>query len=302
MSLRIENESKKNSIIELIRFLAACKILCSHVGAPWAKHVFVLPIFLIFSIVFTVNSRLSISAQRKKAFERIMLPWFFWSAVYQLARIARSIIFRSPMSGEFHWWILVTGTSATLWFLPYAFFSNMAVLYAVKRYHLKPAHGNSRALALCGGLLLFASSLILPGIQDQYPYYHWTYLAPAILIGMLFTSFYFDYAKLIFANGLWIVILCSIGAIAFNWKIGFSYLTAIGICSFVFSFKFSRSIRAFDYLGKLSYGIYLVQTLTSSVWMQLGFPKGSGNLLLLTLVSSIFVTALLHKTVFRRFV
>jgi peptidoglycan/LPS O-acetylase OafA/YrhL len=298
----MENDSKRNSIIELIRFLAACEIVCYHLDAPWTRYVRVLPIFLIFSIVFTVKSHLSISDQRKKAFERILLPWLFWSAVYGLARIARILIFHSPISKEFQWWMLLTGTLGALWYLPFAFVSTMAVLHFVRRFHFKLTYRSGHIIALCSGPLLLASAMILTKYPGHFPYEQWVHLAPVILIALLFLSFYYDFFRLVFSHGLWIVILCCIGVMALNLKIGLSNLVPILVCAFVFSFKPSRSFKLFDYLGKLSYGIYLVHMLVSSIWIRLGFPQRSYSLLFLTLVTSILATALLHKTAFRKFV
>jgi peptidoglycan/LPS O-acetylase OafA/YrhL len=298
----MENDSKRNSIIELTRFLAACEVVCYHVDAPWSEYVRVLPIFLIFSIVFTVNSRLSISDQRKKAFERIMLPWLFWSAIYGLARIIRPMILHSSPGDEFHWWIFLAGTAQALWYLPFAYVSNMTVLHFTRRFHFKLTSSNSHLIALCGGLLLIASAVIVPKIYGHFPFDQWIYLSPVVIVALLYSSFYYSFHKLAFSYGLWMVILCCIGAMALHWKIGLTNLGPILLCALIFSYKPSRSFRFFDYLGKLSYGIYLVHTLASYVWNYLGFPQRSYSLLFLTLVTSILATALLHKTMFRKFV
>ena len=293
--------SKKNSIIELIRFLAACEIVSYHVDAPWSRYVSVLPIFLVFSIVFAVSSKLAAKAQWKKAFARIIQPWLFWSAAYGLARIVRIIIFHNPTGSEFHWWMLASGTTIHLWFLPFAFLSNMAVLHFFKQLQLKLTPRNSHIIATLGGLLLLISTMILPKVEDILVLKEWIFLAPVILVGLLFSSFYYSYSRLMFAHGLWIVVLFCIGIMALNRRIGLAYLSPVIICSFVFSYKPSGSSNFFNYLGKLSYGIYLIHMLVWYPWTHLVIEQGSMELLLLTLFPLIVVTALLHKTIFRKF-
>lgn len=293
---------KKNSIIELIRFLAACEIVSYHTEAPWSQYISVLPIFLIFSIVFTVSSRLAFKAQWKKAFARIIQPWLFWSGVYGLARIIRIIIFHNPISEEFHWWMLASGTTIHLWFLPFAFLSNMTVLHLFKRSRLNLTSRNSHIIAILGGLLLLMSTMILPKVEDILLLKEWIYLTPVVLVGLLFSSFYYDYSKLMFAHGLWVVVLFCIGAMALDWKIGLAYLGPVILCSFVFSYKPSNSTHLFNYLGKLSYGIYLIHVLLWYPWSHLGIEPGSMKLLVFTLFPSIAVTAILHKTALRKFI
>jgi len=231
-----------------------------------------------------------------------MQPWLFWSAVYGLARIVRIAIFQNPISGEFHWWMLVSGTTIHLWFLPFAFLGNMAVLHFFKQLQLRLTFRNSHIIATLGGLLLLTSTMILPKIGDTLVLKEWAFLTPVILVGLLFSSFYYDYSKLMFGHGLWIVILFCIGAMVLNWRIGLAYLSPVILCSFVFSYKPSGSSNFFNYLGKLSYGIYLIHIMVWYPWNYLGIKQGSMELLFLTLFPSIMATVLLHKTVIRKFI
>ena len=157
-------------------------------------------------------------------------------------------------------------------------------------------------IAVFSGLFMLMSAIILPRIHNKFPLEQWLYLTPVILISLLFSSYYYSYFRLIFVQGLWIVILCCIGAFVLHWKIGLAYLGPVLICSFVFSFKPSGSNNFFNYLGKLSYGIYLVHILFWYPCIYLGFKEGSMQLVFLTLISSILATVLLHKTPIRKFI
>ena len=108
-----KDKRTRNSIIKLIRFLAACEIVCFHADAPWTQYVRILPVFLIFSVVFTAKSHLTIAAYRKKAIQRLIVPWLFWSAVYGFARISRILIFHSPISHI--WSTYCSGMCAPIW-------------------------------------------------------------------------------------------------------------------------------------------------------------------------------------------
>ncbi len=294
--------NKRNSIIELIRFLAACEIVCFHVEAPWGAYARVLPIFVIFSVVFSITSHLTFSAQLRKAFKRIVLPWIFWSAIYVLARIARALVLHAPVSSAFEWWMPVVGGAGLLWYLPYVFLSNMGTLYIVRCFGLMRIAQRGYPIAIFSGLLVLTSAAVYPGFSEHFPFAQWLYLFPAVLIGLLFSSYDFKPFKLIFARGVWIVAICSIGALALSLSIGLAYCIAICVVLFAFSYRPPAPNKCFDYLGKLSYGIYLVHILLKWTGLYLGIPPHSYPLLLFTLITSILAVSLLHKTPLRKFI
>ena len=65
-------------------------------------------------------------------FNRLMVPWLVWSAIYGALKILQAILEGRPVASEFEPWMLSTGPSIHLWFLPFAFMALVA-LSAVPR-------------------------------------------------------------------------------------------------------------------------------------------------------------------------
>src|SRR5512139_2498633 len=87
-----------------------------------------------------------------------------------------------------------------------------------------------------------------------------------------------------------------------DWRVGAAHMTAVGVCSFAFSYKPVRSYGALNYLGKLTYGVYLIHMPVISIGEHWGISRAHDTLLLFTPFFSIVLTSLLHKTPLRKFI
>lgn len=290
-----KKKKERNPVLELVKFLAICEIVCFHAKAPWSQYIYVLPIFMILSISFVANSTSPISIQLKKSFKRFLMPWIFWSAFYAVLKIIQALIGGYSIQDEFNWSMLIAGTAIPLWYLPYAFISLNLVFFIIKHFNFKLNTKNSHLIAIFGGIVLLISSFFFPIVKENYPFGEWLYLLPAIPIGMLFSSFYYKFLKLQFNYGVWIVIIISIIAIYFDRRVGSAHLFASCLCSFVFSLEPPKANSFIYYLGKISYGIYLIHSLWIAILLYLGIKLSSYELVILSLISSILSVAAIRK-------
>lgn len=147
--------------VDRVRLLAAIGIVWFHTeGAPY-RHVGYagLPIFLLifFSLITNRTPTDPTLGFLRRRWDRLLMPWLFWSVLYGLLRIAQAICFgdvasfREMLSME----TLLVGTHVHLWYLPYAFLSGFLV-YAVNRRTLKIDH----TVAVYGGTAIGVILLI----------------------------------------------------------------------------------------------------------------------------------------------
>jgi peptidoglycan/LPS O-acetylase OafA/YrhL len=166
---------------EYLRVLAAFGIVCNHVSSPslhWGG-AFGLWIFLLIS--FTLLAR-SVPGQAPAAFagakaRRVLLPWLFWSAFYLLWGLWHFLRHGVPF---FEPWMLFTGFSLHLWYLPYLFLASIAL-------HL--ARRSSAAFDQSAGVLLITVTglvmLAADGMWHTYtpPFDQWSTAVPLTLFG-----------------------------------------------------------------------------------------------------------------------
>lgn len=119
-----EAKSDRNGTVEIARFIAAIGIVWFHEHTPFRDIAIAgLSTFFVFLIFFSMrrhgtNDTL-FDAVRQNAL--LIKLWIVWSIVYAIARIAAAIATGKPIGGEFSTWMLFTGPSLHLWFLPFSF-------------------------------------------------------------------------------------------------------------------------------------------------------------------------------------
>lgn len=161
-----QQPARSNQSIEALRILGAIGIVWFHLQLPmaWAAYA-ALHVFVIWAVYF--GARFPIRRQ----FIRFMLPWFFWSAVYGAAKIAQAIKEGISLGEEFSLWMLFTGPSIHLWFLPFCF---VALVLAHK----------ARSLPSWLAPLFMVISVILAALAPNHvPFTQWSHVLPAAALG-----------------------------------------------------------------------------------------------------------------------
>ncbi len=114
---------------------------------------------------------------------RLLLPWVIWSAIYAALKLGLMAIERRHVGNLFAPFMIVTGTSLHLWFLPYAFVASLC-LPPVRQLAIglrRPAF-----LLLMAAILLASLMSFLPALHHQPdpPWAQWAYGLPSLVAGL----------------------------------------------------------------------------------------------------------------------
>lgn len=158
----------RNGLVDYCRLIAAFGIVWFHTEAPGYRIAYAAVPFFI--VLLSLPSRSSLGDRAR----RLLVPFVIWSGIYAALRVSSAF---HEGTGLFDWWepwMLLTGTSIHLWFLPFAFL--VAVVAPLLR-------GTKLVLALP---VLAAGVLAFLGGPLGYPWYQWSFgLIPA-LVGFAF--------------------------------------------------------------------------------------------------------------------
>ena len=177
--------SYRNGSVEIMRLVAAAGIIWFHAHA--ALHMVsyaALSLFVVFLIVLPLQRPLpaSLASYARDRADRLLRPWLIWSCIFTGLKVAQAKIEGRPLASEFDWTMLLTGSQAHLWFLPFGFVCSV-VGSAVAR---KTNRGSRMAFAT-SVLLAIASGPAISMALDQglsAPLAEWTYGLGAVFFGM----------------------------------------------------------------------------------------------------------------------
>jgi peptidoglycan/LPS O-acetylase OafA/YrhL len=166
---------------EYLRILAAFAVVWFHAGArpfhwPAASGVYV---FLLISLVLLAwpPPKKPLAAFASGKFRRVMVPWMFWSLLYLLLGLARSWRHGTPF---YEPWMLWTGFSLHLWFLPYLFCASVALYWMRQGRPFFDGPTGFASLAAVGLVLLAANGVLRP---ETPPLSQWMVAVPVTLLG-----------------------------------------------------------------------------------------------------------------------
>ncbi|MCP4133882.1 MAG: acyltransferase [bacterium] len=293
----------RKSSIEILRFLACCGIVWFHAGAPGSYVAYGgLPVFMILSVAFAAQKQMSFSAQFTVSSKRILLPWIFWSGFYALAIVGEAFISKTPLTAKFHSWMMFTGTSLHLWYLPVAFVTILLISLVKSAVSFKPRSWYSIFWALISSGLLLYISWIYDRVNDVTPYAQWIFLAASIPLGLFFAAARSrSLVGFIFRDGMWLLLVsCAIPLFFGLDRIALPYLVAILGCTIAWIFNNFESPFVTK-LGNLTYGVYLIHAIFISIWIRIGIEGRSAALIIVVIITSLIGSYIIQKTPFRRF-
>lgn len=176
---------KRSASLDYARFLAAIGIIVFHVGTVGASIAYAaLPFFLLLLMVvaFPAADRLAFKAYARTRAIRLLRPWVIWSLVYGILKLADAGLTETTLQSEFASWMLLTGPSLHLWFLPFALAACLVV------WPLAKFSGSlsTRSQVACAALGVVLAVLIAWAFRDLVPtppFAQWLFALPAVALG-----------------------------------------------------------------------------------------------------------------------
>lgn len=106
----------RNGSIDLLRLAGAAGIVLFHLGLPggWIG-LSALPMFVLLAVYYGADRSPAALAQR------LLVPWIIWSGIFGLAKLGQALAAGQAIGHEFAPWMMLTGLSLHLWFLPFVF-------------------------------------------------------------------------------------------------------------------------------------------------------------------------------------
>ena len=237
-------------------------------------------------------------------FQRLGIPWLFWSIIYILAKCGKALWQRNPQIFEFQPYMLLTGVSVHLWYLPFALVITILIDYASRKEILPVKRGMVFFYILLSILLFVACSFLIRITMGIVPLSQWVFIIPAIPIGMVLAS-----TSMGKRNSFFILLvffaLMAITSYILSIK-GYDgliipYLVGTAGCIVAWTIR-SRNNRSINRLSKLSFGIYLIHPMLLAA-LHIRYPNLSDIVLVFLLYgSSMAVTWVIHRTPLRIFV
>jgi len=156
---RMLRGSPRYPLLDALRIVAMMDIVSIHVTEQYLLRGAGLPVFIIVAIALGVRKpgltppgQLPDAAHRRAW--RVLWPWLVWSAFFAADRAFWTWLDpRKTPSDYFYPWMLAGGTAMHLWFLPFIFVAELAVLGLLWPLRKLPAGvvvGGALALALGG--------------------------------------------------------------------------------------------------------------------------------------------------------
>lgn len=261
----------RNHGIELLRFVGAGAVVWFHLHLPgsWAAFA-ALHLFVILAVYFGAGRPL------ERHLRRLMLPWLFWSLVYGAAKLAQAQVMGTSLADEFAPWMVLTGLSVHLWFLPFTF----VVVALNTRLHPLPVWAPP--------LLMGVALVVMRLGPYPTPVAQWVHVLPAAVLGLWMAT----------RAGPLIPLAVTATLAAALWVAGFGKgieqtAIAAALCLIVFLVPL-RSNPVTSALASLSFGVYLVHPLVVALLMAVGIG-GPGVLFVATLGLSVLLSAAMKR-------
>lgn len=300
--------SPRLAAVEWLRLLAIAAVVFLHLdaGPLWMAMAGVM-CFVSLMTAFTASSTLRRNPTELISLraQRLLVPWFLWSGVYAVAKMADAVVKHEPLTTLYEPWMLFAGSSLHLWFLPWAFVVCVVVgvWFAQRKFYhqSESAWWGCILLAIC---LYIVSTHVYPILHRNgiSPPHLWILYTPAVAVGLALARIPPGVST---STPKLIALVSGIG-LAGTEAVMYGHATvaiAMTLSAFLCALAWhiplvagSMTVR----LGSMSYGIYIVHLLVARILSRL-VPgmDGEGRALIVLILSGLFV-ALLQQTPLRR--
>ncbi|QIE55580.1 hypothetical protein G5B40_08995 [Pikeienuella piscinae] len=179
---------------------------------------------------------------------RLLTPWLIWSAIYGALKMADAIASGHPLSDEFDWWMLTTGPSIHLWFLPFGF--AFVALAQVLESTI------ARVAVVVIGFIVFWR---VGAVSLSPPLREWMFVAPAAIVGLAMR--WWSPSLVLALAVVAVVLAASLGPGPMTvWKLG---IAALVVLAAILAAR--PGTPDSTWLGSPSLGIYLIHPAVAAV-------------------------------------
>ncbi|RKS13312.1 acyltransferase family protein [Flavobacterium sp. 120] len=163
---------ERNSNIDLVKFICAFGVICIHTNSSTANAALIVefflplcvPFFLLSALVFFIVGlkKPDLYSLANKISTRIIIPYFFWTAIYFLLIVMKHLAKNESYSND--WWkILFFGESAVqLYYIP-----KMLIMEGIALSVVLLLNQNNKRRYTGAILFLFSSAWLLLGIKNK---------------------------------------------------------------------------------------------------------------------------------------
>lgn len=126
--------SPRYPVLDALRIVAMMDIVSIHVTDKYLFWGMGLPVFIIVAVALAVRKPAlprwdELPGAARKRAARVLGPWLVWTAFFGVNRVLWASLDPSKaIDGLFYPWMFAAGTSIHLWFLPFIFVAELAVL------------------------------------------------------------------------------------------------------------------------------------------------------------------------------
>lgn len=242
--------SQRDGMVDALRWIGSIGIVVFHIGmyGGWIGYA-ALPMFVTFLVLFGCDRPIAERATR------LMIPWVGWSVLYGLVKLGDAITAGIPLREKFHLWMVLTGPSLHLWFLPFC------VLFLALAKRL-----NGWSLAVVGtvvsvGALWISNTFVLP-----IPLAQWSFALPAAFLGLYLARSPWPARVAAFHALTWAI------AWALGWAVAAPQLAIASACiALVQIMPLIPESTVTRWMASMSLGVYLVHPLFFSVLSRLDY-------------------------------
>lgn len=262
---------EKRQDIEALRIISAFGIVWFHSNADGHDISYSgLVTFLILSMYLAGSESISIIESIVKRFNRLIIPWMIWFAIYG----AVNSLAGKPLVDSSNGLVagILAGTRIHLWYLPYMFVA--LIIFDALRRHMAENY-----IAIGSAIFAIFAFISVPywhqiSILNGYPYAQYAHALPGLFIGV-FYLYYLKLPSVISRSLLIIIFLLAYLRIPYE-GIGIPY--TLGICAgyvIVSRSAESKVPKFLGALGKYSFGIYFIHVLSLRLIGRFDFIYGS---------------------------
>lgn len=162
--------TQRNGLVDYGLLLAALGLVWFDTQAPGNRIAYLSVPYVL--IILTQPVTASIGAKAR----RLLLPFLIWSVVFATVQTALALKVQNAPLDWWRWHMVLTGTWAHLWILPFAFLASVLAPWF------------QHPLASLGTALLVAGLMALEGTPQTAPFGVWSFGVIPVLVGIAYLA------------------------------------------------------------------------------------------------------------------